>query len=179
MYFTNWLQHLYSHRALPLTSSIMTFTFFLAPRSHIMIKTIISWRARCPWTVNHDVICQTFHGSTDSEKFGTYVSFPNPLNYCPQHHCAKKASIETTQSVIVTSQLLAASSCIDDVIIGQHFESLGAVTGKNVYLRQLSHRNHINDWCTEYTRSEMLGRYWSMSARNLGFRGDSGYFSQL
>ena len=33
------------------------------------------------------------------------------------------------QSVIVTSQLLAASSCIDDITIGQHFESLGAVTG--------------------------------------------------
>ena len=51
--------------------------------------------------------------------------------HCSQHHCARKASIETTQeqSVIVTSQLLATSSCIDDVTIGQHFESLGAVTG--------------------------------------------------
>ena len=44
---------------------------------------------------------------------------------------AKKASIATTreQSVIVTSQLLVIGSCIDDVIIGQHFESFGAVTG--------------------------------------------------
>ena len=44
---------------------------------------------------------------------------------------AKKASMTTTreQSVIVTSQLLATGSCIDDVTIGQHFESFGAVTG--------------------------------------------------
>ena len=42
-------------------------------------------------------------------------------------------------------------------------------------LRQLSHRNRLNDWCTEYTGSEILGRYCSMSARDLGFRGDSGY----
>ena len=43
--------------------------------------------------------------------------------HCPQHHCAKKASITTTreQSVIVTSQLLAAGYCIDDVTIGQYF----------------------------------------------------------
>ena len=33
------------------------------------------------------------------------------------------------QSVIVTSQLLATGSCIDDVTIGQHFESFRAVTG--------------------------------------------------
>ena len=32
------------------------------------------------------------------------------------------------QSVIVMSQLLAAGSFIDDVIIGQYFESFGAVT---------------------------------------------------
>ena len=39
-------------------------------------------------------------------------------------HCVGKASIATTreQSVIVTSQLMAAGSCIDDVTIGQHFE---------------------------------------------------------
>ena len=43
-------------------------------------------------------------------------------------------------------------------------------------LRQLSQRNHINDWCTEYTGSEILGRCCSISTRNLGFRGDSGYF---
>ena len=45
-------------------------------------------------------------------------------------HCVKKASIATTreESVIVTSQWLAAGSCIDDVTIGQHFESFGAVT---------------------------------------------------
>ena len=45
--------------------------------------------------------------------------------------CAKKAPIATTpeQSVIVTSQLLAVGSSIDDVTIGQHFESFGAVTG--------------------------------------------------
>ena len=44
---------------------------------------------------------------------------------------AKKASITTTQEqyVTVTSQLLATGSYIDDVTIGQHFESLGAVTG--------------------------------------------------
>ena len=46
-------------------------------------------------------------------------------------------------------------------------------------LRQLSHRIRINNWCTDYTGSEMLGRYCSMNARDLGFRGDSGYFSQL
>ena len=42
-----------------------------------------------------------------------------------------KASIATTreQSVIVTSQLLATGSCIDDVTIGQYFESFGAVMG--------------------------------------------------
>ena len=45
--------------------------------------------------------------------------------------CAKKAPIATTpeQSVIVTSQLLAVGSSIDDVTIGQHFESFGAVAG--------------------------------------------------
>ena len=66
------------------------------------------------------------------KKLDTDVSFTNSLNHCPKHHCAKKASIETTreQLVIVMSQLLAASSCIDDVTIGQHFESLGAVTGQ-------------------------------------------------
>ena len=79
------------------------------------------------------------------------------VEHCPHHHCAKKASIATTpeQSVIVTPQLLAAGSCNDDVTIGQY---------------------HINDWCTEYTESEILGRYCSMSARNLRFRWDSGYF---
>ena len=43
----------------------------------------------------------------------------------------KKVSIATTreQSVIVTSQLLATDSCIDDVTIGQNFESVGAVKG--------------------------------------------------
>ena len=62
-------------------------------------------------------------------------------------HFSKKASIATSvvtsqwpivptwlattreQSVIVTSQLPAAGSCIDDVTMGQHFESFGAVTG--------------------------------------------------
>ena len=44
---------------------------------------------------------------------------------------AKKGSITTTQEqyVTVTSQLLATGSCIDDVTIGQHFESFGAVMG--------------------------------------------------
>ena len=36
-------------------------------------------------------------------------------------------------------------------------------------LRQFSHRTHINDWFTEYTGSEILGRYCSMSARMFGF----------
>ena len=56
--------------------------------------------------------------------------FTNSLNHCP-HRCAKKASIATRreQSVIVTSQLLATGSCINDVTIGQHFEPFGAVTG--------------------------------------------------
>ena len=78
----------------------------------------------CPWPVNHDVTCQPFHGSTDSEKLGTDVSF---YQLSTSFH-AERASIETTreQSVIVTSQLL--SNCIDDVTIGQHFESLGAAT---------------------------------------------------
>ena len=55
----------------------------------------------------------------------------NMLNHCPQHHCAKKASIATMreESVIVTAQLLVTGSCIDDVTIGQHFESFGEVTG--------------------------------------------------
>ena len=61
-------QRHYSRRALPLTRLIMTFTFFLVPRCYIEIKTIISCRARCPWPINHDVTCQTFHGSTGSEK---------------------------------------------------------------------------------------------------------------
>ena len=54
---------------------------------------------------------------------------PLCCDHCP--HCAKKASIATTreQSVIVTSQLLAVGSCIDDVTIGQHFEPFGAVMG--------------------------------------------------
>ena len=48
-------------------------------------------------------------------------------------HCDKKASIGTTwkQSFIVTSQLLAARSRIDDVKIGQQLfilKSSGAVT---------------------------------------------------
>ena len=156
---------------------------FMAPRCYNLIKTIISCRAYCPLPVNYDATFQTFHGFTDfffhnAEKLGTDVSFTNSLNHWPQHHCAKKASIATTreQSVIVTSQLLATGFCIDDVTIGQHFEPSGAVMGWNVDLRQLSHRNHINDWCTEYTGSEILGRYCSMSARDLGFRGDSGYF---
>ena len=43
------------------------------------------------------------------------------LNYWLQRHCHKKAPIETTweQSVIVTSQLLAVGSWIDDVAVGQ------------------------------------------------------------
>ena len=50
----------------------------------------------------------------------------NSLHHCPQHHCAKKASIETTrkQSVIVTSQWLTAGSCIDDVTIVHIFNHL-------------------------------------------------------
>ena len=97
----------------------------------VIIKAIFSCRARCPWPVNHYGTCQTFPGSTDSEKLGTDVSFPNSINHCHQHNYAKKASIETTRElyVIVTSQMLAVSSCIDDVRIGQHFELLGAVTG--------------------------------------------------
>ena len=57
------------------------------------------------------------------------------VNHCAAmnflFHFARKASIATTRehSVIVTSQLLAVGSCIDDVTIGQHFESFGAVTG--------------------------------------------------
>ena len=155
----------------------------MVPRHYNLMKTIISSRAHYPLPVNHDVTCQTFRGFTDFfhnvEKLGTDVSFTNSLNHCPQHHCARKVSIATMreQSVIVTSQLLAAGSCIDDVTIVQHFESFGAVTGYNVDLRHLSHRNHINDWCTEYTGSEILGRYCSMGTRNLGFRGDSGHFS--
>ena len=55
------------------------------------------------------------------ETLGTDVSFTNSLTYWPQRNCDKKASIETAweQSVIVTSQLLAAVSCIDDVAISQ------------------------------------------------------------
>ena len=46
----------------------------------------------------------------------------NKLNHWPQHHCDKEVSIEHTQkqSVIVTSQLLAAGPCIDDVANGKH-----------------------------------------------------------
>ena len=52
----------------------------------IMIKAIIPCHARCPWPVNHDITCQTFHGSTDPEKHGTDVSFTNSLNHCPQRY---------------------------------------------------------------------------------------------
>ena len=81
---------------------------------------------------------------TGSEIFGRYCSTKKlkqevfSVDHCAVvmnllFHCAKKASIATTQkqSVIVTSQLLVVGSCIDDVTIGQHehFESFGAVTG--------------------------------------------------
>ena len=66
---------------MPRTSLIMTFKLFMVPRRYIVIKTIISHCARCPWPVNHDVICQTFYGSTDSEKLDTDVSFTNSFNH--------------------------------------------------------------------------------------------------
>ena len=129
VYFTNWLQHhcgkkknLETTRAIwskPLFASCVALDqlnhdvyIFMVPRRYIIIKAIISCRAHCPWPVNNDVTCQTFHGSTDSEKRGTDVFF-NSLSWIIVlniRDCAKKASIETTweQSVFVTSRLLAA-----------------------------------------------------------------------
>ena len=91
-------------------------SIFMVPRRYNLIKTIIS----CCVTAFFDNV----------EKLGTDLSFTDSLNHRP-HRCAKKASIATAreQSVIVTSQLLATGSCIDDVTIGQHFEPFGAVTG--------------------------------------------------
>ena len=58
------------------------------------------------------------------KKLATVVYFSNSLNHWPQRLCHKKASIETMQEqlVIVTSQLPVASSCINDIAKGQHFE---------------------------------------------------------
>ena len=76
----------------------------LYDRSHYFVPCalpyIISCRALCPWPGNHDVTGQTFHGSTDSEKLGTDVSFTNSLNYCPQHNCIKKAFHRNTAGTI-------------------------------------------------------------------------------
>ena len=111
------------------------------------------------------------------EKLRTDVSFTNLLNSLPQRHCDKKTSIETwEQSVIVMSQLLVASSCIDDVTKGQQLftflKSSGGVTEHNVDLRQVSIRNHTNDQYTEYTEPEIFGRCYEMDAKHLDFRGD-------
>ena len=46
-------------------------------------------------------------------------------------------------------------------------------------LRQLNHRNHINDQCTECKEPEMFNRCYWMSTSHLSFRGDSEYFLQL
>ena len=112
-----------------------------------------------------------------SEKLGTDVYFTNYLNHSPQRYYDKKASIETTreQLAIVTSQLQVVGSYIDDVTIGQKFETIGSARGVKCGFTsvKLSHRN---DRCTEYTEPEM---YCSMRAVHLGFGGDSGYFSQL
>ena len=57
-----------------------------------------------------------------------------------------------------------------------YFEIVSATWGgKNVDLRQLSDRNHINDLCTEYTELEMYGGCFERSARHLGFSRDSRY----
>ena len=60
----------------------------------------------------------------EPEKLGIEVKFTNFWNQWTQRHCDKKASIETPrkQSVIVTSQLPAAGSCVDEIKIDQHFE---------------------------------------------------------
>ena len=65
------------------------------------------------------------------EKLGTDMYFTNSLNHWLQRHCDKKASIKTLweQSVIVTSQLPAAGSCVYEVTIGQHFEIIGSSNG--------------------------------------------------
>ena len=75
------------------------------------------------------------------EKLGTNVYFTNSVNHQPQHHCDKKASIETTreQPVIVTSLLLAAGSCIDDVTIG-----------KQLFVFCFNHREWWRDWMWIY-----------------------------
>ena len=43
-------------------------------------------------------------------------------------------------------------------------------------LRQLSPRNHINDWCTEYPDPKLYSSRYRRSTRHLVLRGDSGYF---
>ena len=61
------------------------------------------------------------------------------LKSLPQWHCDKKASIENPweQSVIVTSQLPAAGSCVDDVTMGQHFEITGSSDGIKCWFMSL------------------------------------------
>ena len=70
------------------------------------------------------------------EKLDEAVYFSNSLNHWPQRQYAKKASLKTPreQSVIVTLQLPATGSCVDDVTIGQHFEIIGSSDGTKIVL---------------------------------------------
>ena len=168
-----------------LISSVLKPHVFRHVVSHCHIikafKGLYACCARFPWSVNH-------HQFTDPrirsilkyEKIDTDVYFTISLNHLPQRQCDKKASTETTrqQSVIMTSQLPVASSCIDDVTISQHFEIIGSSAGIKCWFMS-SNPQEWHDRCTEYTGTKMFGRYCSMIARHLGFRGDSEYFSQL
>ena len=143
----------------------------LSRHCNIMIKSINSCRVHCLSSVNYDVTCQTIYGSADyfcKQKLGTGMYFTNSLNYWPQRHCNKKASIEISRahSVLVTSQLLAAGLLVNDVTIGQHFE---AVPVKKCWFISLN-AYESRKWSMHRMHgARNVGRYCSMS-RHIGFR---------
>ena len=119
------------------------------------------------------------------EKFGTDVYVTNSLNHWPPTplcyesvHRNHAGTIGHCDVTIATGWLIfrwshnrSTAVCI--------LKSSGEVAGWNMDLRQLSHRNHINDWCKGYREPEILGRCYQISASHPGLSGDSGWFSQL
>ena len=117
------------------------FSAKIARNSHVVPslqydESLESCRVCCPSPATYGVTCQTICGSADcffneSWKLDADVYFTNSLNHWPQRHCDNKTYIETPreQSVVVTSQLPATGSCVDDVTIVSILKSSGAVTG--------------------------------------------------
>ena len=141
--FTNWLEHhcgkkmtIESIRTIwskPLFAPCVALDQF----NHDVYIFMVPRRYKPLLRAVRIVLCQLIMTSlakhfTASQIFSIMLkNVSYSLDHCPQHHCAKKASIVTTweQSVIVTSQLLVTGPSIDDVTIGQHFESFRVVTG--------------------------------------------------